>query len=167
MKRHGVLLLIFMFIASLAQADTAPLRDEFTYPLPAGSVNGTVGESGAVRTVVDTEGKLSVANGKLSVAGGKASPAFGDPGFWLPAEARVAGKMLIAEYTSTASGKYIEVGFDTNTEGDMSGTTLIFHRGADSVYFSGISGPYSSYIDVWEAGTWLGVNVLRTSGSYL
>jgi len=167
MKRHGVLLLIFMFIASLAQADTAPLRDEFTYPLPAGSVNGTVGESGAVRTVVDTENKLSVTGGKLSSSGGKATPAWGDPGFWLPAEARVAGKMLIAEYTSTASGKYIEVGFDTNTEGGMSGTTVIFNRSESSAYFSGISGLSSSYIDVWEAGTWLGVNVLRTSGSYL
>jgi len=167
MKKHSVLLLIFMFIASLAQADTAPLRDEFTYPLPAGSVNGTVGESGAVRTVVDTENKLSVTGGKLSSSGGKASPAFGDPGFWLPAEARVAGKMLIAEYTSTASGKYIEVGFDTNTEGGMSGTTVIFNRSESSAYFSGISGLSSSYIDVWEAGTWLGVNVLRTSGSYL
>ncbi|MFA5025469.1 MAG: hypothetical protein WC503_03120, partial [Candidatus Shapirobacteria bacterium] len=39
------------------------LRDEFTTTLPAGSVNGSLSDSGAVRTVRDVESKIALSAG--------------------------------------------------------------------------------------------------------
>jgi len=64
---------------------------------PAGSVNGTNAEPGpGVRTVVDTESNLSIANGKLTLEG-KDSPTGGNPGLWYGSTPIVAGKMLIGQ----------------------------------------------------------------------
>jgi hypothetical protein len=58
-------------------------RDEFYTALAAGSINGTRMEPGpGLRTIVDTENKLTIADGRLTFAGGKATPAYGDPGYW-------------------------------------------------------------------------------------
>jgi len=54
------------------------LRDEFSQTLAAGSVNGTVGESGAVRTVVDTYAATELCtNGGFETVG--AGPSFHAP----------------------------------------------------------------------------------------
>ena len=59
------------------------LRDNFTTDLAAGSVNGTAAEPGpGVRTVTDTENKLSISGGAAVFAGGKAAPGYGDPYLW-------------------------------------------------------------------------------------
>ena len=57
------------------------LDDQFSTDKVAGEVNGTLAEpTGGVRTVVDTEGKLSISNGLLSIIRGKTvSPGYGDP----------------------------------------------------------------------------------------
>ncbi len=70
-----------------------------TYATPPASVQMTAAPS--LRTVVDTESKLSIANGVLTFAGGKASPAWGNPGLWYPSATRVAGKIQIVNITIT------------------------------------------------------------------
>jgi hypothetical protein len=94
------------------------LFDSFSVDAAAGSVNGTFSDkSHSLRTVVDTENKLSISGGKLVFAGGKAAPAWGDPGIWYPAEARVAGKVLLCN-TEGSTWNHSKMGFDTDTVGD-------------------------------------------------
>lgn len=100
------------------------LYDAFATARAAGAVNGTVSESpfptggGVVRTVTDTESKLSIAGGVLTFAGGKASPAVGDPGIWYPAQTRTAGKVLLAKIIPAVIDQYGPyIGWDTNQSG--------------------------------------------------
>ncbi len=81
------------------------LRDNFTTDRAAGSVNGTAAEPGpGVRTVTDTENKLSISGGAAVFAGGKAVPAWGDPGFvyGTTVVVRSPGLALYATYFSSA-----------------------------------------------------------------
>lgn len=91
-------------------------RDEFTDDRAAGAVNGTKSTDGkATRTVVDTEGKLSISGGKLVFSGGKGTPVDGDPALWLSAISRSSG---IAGFIKVIHSSGIaNFGFDTNATG--------------------------------------------------
>ena len=77
------------------------LEDNFTDERAAGSVNGTAATPGpGTRVVVDEEVRMPITGGKLVIAGfPPASYALGDPGLWLDAVTRVAGKVLVISFT--------------------------------------------------------------------
>ncbi len=92
------------------------LRDDFTDTRAALAINGTWATDGFnLRTVVDTESKLTIAGGALVCAGGKAIPGWGDPGLWYPAQVRVAGKILLAKKVQSSGDSGF--GWDTNQSG--------------------------------------------------
>jgi len=99
-KLSSLLVLIFCLIPFVA--DAWILRDEFTTPLAAGSVNNTTSEpSGHTRTVIDTENKLSIADGKLTFSGGKA---LNDPGMKYPGITTQQGTVLLSCLSTFTSG---------------------------------------------------------------
>ena len=86
------------------------LRDEFTTDRAAGAVNGTAAEPGpGTRAAVDTESKLTLSGGDAVFAGQKTSAAYGDPGLWLSAFTRAAGRIFCAQVTQndTLSKQFI------------------------------------------------------------
>ncbi len=95
------------------------LEDRFEFDKAAGSVNNSLSTSGHLRSATDAEGKLSIAGGVLTFAGGKATPAWGNPGLWYPTQARVAGKVLFAQFNITSAAQF-EIGWDTNQAGQVS-----------------------------------------------
>lgn len=97
------------------------LRDLFAGDAAAGTLNGTPASGGpGVRTVTDTENKLSVVGGVLSFAGGKATPEWGDPGIWYGAVERVAGRTMISYSVLADAVSYGMCGFDTAIGGQLS-----------------------------------------------
>jgi len=147
------------------------LYDAFLGTLAAGAVNGTLATPprtvkavGATRTVTDTEGKLSVAGGVLTFAGGKASPAWGDPGIWYGAQARMAGRMLLVTLTIVDVTFSLEFGFDVNTAGAL--TSSVLRIGGDTIkpYPTGAAGP-TVFVPVDATAYQIAV-ALRTAGAY-
>jgi hypothetical protein len=89
------------------------LRDEFTTPLAAGSVNGTNAEPGpGVRTVVDVGSKLSLSGGNLVSNGGPGSGIYVDPRLVYGAITRVSGRMCVFSL-NTSSGYSLAGFFDS------------------------------------------------------
>jgi len=92
------------------------LRDIFSTPLVAGTVNGTAAEPGpGTRTVADTNSKLSIAGGVLDFATGGAGA--GDPGLWYGAVTRVLGRVLHVNFSYTTSQVWI--GFANTASGTV------------------------------------------------
>jgi hypothetical protein len=76
------------------------LYDKFTTTVAAGSVNNTSAEpTGGVRTVTDTNSKISIASGLLSFATGEAA----NSGIWYPTQARKAGRTLLSLVNTTGA----------------------------------------------------------------
>lgn len=115
------------------------LEDRFEFGKAAGSVNGTRSTSGHLRTVVDTNPAplLSIAGGVLTFAGGKAIPAYGDPGNWWPAQARVAGKVMVGTVTG---GNLCQIGFGTAQSGTLRSGMRIGGTGLN-VIETAVTGP--------------------------
>lgn len=91
------------------------LRDTFSADLAAGSVNGTLADTGQARTVVDTNSKLLISGGQAVFATGGAGN--GDPGLWYPAVTTVSGTILICSMTPGDSSDGGAFGWDTNQSG--------------------------------------------------
>ena len=126
------------------------LNDEFSDTRAAGAVNGTPAVPGpGTRTVVDTNGKLSLAGGAASFAAGGA---VSDPAIWLDAVGRVAGNLLVGEITPV-DGTYSTagIGFDNDVS-----TTI-----RDSIRFAG-SNSLSSLV----AGATLVLGLYESNKSY-
>jgi hypothetical protein len=169
MKRLIVLMLISCPV--FAQMDAAKmllmfsggnkylLRDEFNIPLAAGSVNGTLSTSGHLRTVTDTENKLSITGGNLSFSGGKASPAIGDPGIWYPGLTRVSGLTEIWSFTFLANDKDTYLGWDANQGGGMTANLNFYIYGT---FFNNSGTAVGSY----SASSYKSALVLRTVGDF-
>ncbi len=89
------------------------LNDQFITDVAAGSVNGTTAEPvGGVRTVTDTNSKISVTGGKLDIQAGTAA----NEGILYPIQTRVAGKILLStQNISALPGS--SSGWDSNTSG--------------------------------------------------
>jgi hypothetical protein len=78
------------------------LYDKFTTTVAAGSVNNTSAEpTGGVRTVTDTNSKLSISSGVASFVTGGVG--VGDPGLWYPTQARKAGRTLLSLVNTTGA----------------------------------------------------------------
>lgn len=86
------------------------LYDRFSTALAAGSVNGTLADTGQVRTVIDTNNVLSIAGGVASFATGGVSA--GNPGLWYPQMVRVSGMALLG--VIIVSGQVQEFGWDNS-----------------------------------------------------
>jgi hypothetical protein len=140
------------------------VKDDFLTPRAAGAVNGTPADGvGGLRSVVDTESKLSVGAGGLVFAGGKASPGYGDPGIWYPAQARVSGRALVLRATLGTGGKYVSFGWDTNQTQLPSEMGLIV--GVGGTIYSCIAGSLGAGLGTCSAGQRYDVAmVLRASG---
>lgn len=123
------------------------LLDQFLTDRAAGAVNGTQAEpTGGVRTVVDTESKLSLSGGKATFSGGKASPAYGDPGLWEAAITRTVGKLIFVHFnSSTLSNRILVITVDVDQAGAgtytflLNGTINIQARGGQAVMGAGLA----------------------------
>jgi hypothetical protein len=90
------------------------LNDEFTTARGAGSVNGTNAEPGpGVRTVVDSNGKISTIGGVLNFATGAAV----NDAVRYELQARTAGRTLYWRVTPSDTNGIINLGWDANTSG--------------------------------------------------
>lgn len=93
-------------------------RDEFLTARLAGAVNGTAAEPGpGARTAPDSNSKLTIAGGALTFAAGGA--AAGNPGLWLPALNRAAGRIVTARVTPADTAGNVIAGWDTNQSGTV------------------------------------------------
>jgi hypothetical protein len=143
------------------------LRDEFIISLPAGSVHNTPATPGpGTRTVVDTDGDA------LSIAGGAASFAnpnsvSGDPGYWLDAVSRVAGKYVKTQVTPTATNAVFWAGWDLNQAGPAGAHAFRFKNTATSNLQSLESNTTGPVIGLYSASTsYELIIVLRSAGAY-
>lgn len=114
-------------------------RDWFITDRAADAVDGTFCEPGpgTMRTVVDTDSKLSISGGKLLLSP-HSTPAAGDPGLWEDAViARVVGKRVYGTIKVTDVTAIMEFGLDTGKTGVISadgiritGDTLLVYDAA-------------------------------------
>lgn len=138
------------------------LYDKFTTDRAAGAVNGTLAEpTGGVRTVVDTNGKLSVSGGKLSFATG--GVADGNPGVWYPVQTRKAGLVFFGTITPPGNPGTPKIGWDNNQSGDINehirftaASTIVVELGGAAYNVAGYS----------KATAYQAAVVLRTAGIY-
>lgn len=92
------------------------LYDDFTTARAAGSVNGTSAEPvGGVRTVVDTNNKISIANGLLRFATGEV--AFDR--LYYDVQLRVLGKSFLVNVMPANALGGAQLGWDNNTVGTL------------------------------------------------
>lgn len=135
-------------------AQTLAAQDDYTNPLSAGSIDGTLSvPGGQMRKVTDTENKISIVGGRLIFASGKATPATGDPGYWLPAVGRANGLVLFMQLNfSTIAGKVLYAGFDTNQAGGIDAAGYVFNSSIGVNLLSG-SSTYNNLLPVPNAGT--------------
>ena len=106
------------------------LNDEFSDNRASGEINGTIATDGhSVRTVIDTENKLSQSGGLSVFAGGKASPAFADPGRWWPAVARAPGRILIESLQWSVFGVGLRAGWGATNSGAASAHAINVNAG--------------------------------------
>jgi lysophospholipase L1-like esterase len=118
------------------------LRDDFTVNVAAGSLNGTLATPGpGIRSVVDTESKMSISGGELTFAG-RASPGWGDPRINYPVQARVAGKMLFNRSKSVA---YYTFGYGSNPLGQPYQGAINFDASAFWMANENSAGPFIYY----------------------
>jgi hypothetical protein len=158
----------------MSQRTLAPGPDEYllldtcTDAHAAGTLNGTTCDTGQVRTVVDTENKLSI-NGAVVCAGGKAVAEQGDPGYWITKAdgsgwARTAGLHMRAKVKITDATQTVEVGWDTNTAGALAANCLRFTADTIKPYNAGVAGPV---VGVPADGVEYDVDIVtRTNGAH-
>ena len=100
-------------------ASVYKILDSFSFPLATGSVNGTYSDEGSTRTVVDTDGKLSISGGKLLLEP-HSTPAWGDPGLWLDvAITRVVGQRAYGVVRLADADDLMHFGFDDDKSGTI------------------------------------------------
>ena len=101
-------------------------RDLFSIDRATGTINGTACNPGpSTRTVVDTDGKLSIAGGKLLLSP-RTTPAWGDPGLWLDvAITRVVGQRAYGTIKVADTTYYSTLGYSTNKSGVTANAIMI------------------------------------------
>lgn len=132
------------------------LDDQFTDTVPAGSANGTQATpTGGIRTVTDTNNKISIGSGFFNFATGSVA----NDGIWYSSYIRTVGKVLAGELIGTNSQYYF--GWDTNQVGAPA-TSLGFVSGSvmrfGTVLTVGTPPAASALTKVWI--------ILRSSGGY-
>jgi hypothetical protein len=139
------------------------LFDSFSVDVAAGSVHGTFSDkSHSERTVVDTENKLSISGGKLVFAAG-VQDVWGDPGIWYPAEARVAGKVLLTTVTLTETTTKCGVGWSVLASG-VPDAMLLFEPSTSLIRF--YDGTNDIGLAPFSATTYQIASTLRAIGMY-
>ena len=140
------------------------LRDLFTSPYSAGSVNNTMASDGvSLRTVTDTTNKISQDGGKLVVAGGVG---WGDTTLVYPGIARIPGRFLQWKQNlkSSTQGGYFGWFKDSGGVDPTSGTYRAGNGGASLSVYDGANLGVVGYIDYNEEID-LAI-VLRSTGSF-
>jgi hypothetical protein len=138
------------------------LFDSFSVDAAAGSVNGTFSDkSHSERTVVDTENKLSISGGKLVFAGGVG---WGDPGIWYPAEARVAGKVLLGSLSFPNTTEYQGFGWALSQTGAPTQNGVQF-TGIGTIVGWGGNDTFPA-VALYTATSYSVAIVLRAAGAY-
>jgi hypothetical protein len=137
------------------------LRDDFNYDLAAGSVNGTAAVPGpGTRVVVDTNNKISVGSGFLDFATG----AVINDGLWLDnAQARTAGRFLVAKMTLANTDGAPKLGWDINTSGAIK-DSLRFAASAEIKLR--VDGAVAIVIGAYTAASHTVAAVMRATGLY-
>src|SRR3989339_414385 len=108
------------------------LNDEYTTDLTAGNVNGTSAEpTGGVRTITDTNSKLSISLGNLVLTTGGSA---GNPRLSYALESRSSGKVLMTSFTASGRNAF---GWDSAVaSGVFEGYRLLMGNGLN-VYRNG------------------------------
>jgi len=125
------------------------LEDRFEFAKSAGAVNGTRSTGGQLRTGVDTENKLSIANGVASFSGGRASPASGDPGwYYTPPIVRRDGQLFFFSFNSgnVGVGKAMTIGLATSATTNVAAYANLAY--GLSVYDTGVNGFLASAVEL-------------------
>lgn len=138
------------------------LRDLFLTDRAAGAVNGTAAEPGpGTRTVIDTNGVLSITGGVLDIATGGAG-GNGDPGYWLNSISRVFGRTLLMRLKEGVGSSVFSAGWDSNQT-----TALVNHLFLSGTALRCEGNLSSQNVAVIAADTWYDLAyVLRASGCY-
>lgn len=142
------------------------LNDEFNINRAAGAVNGTSAEpTGGTRTVVDTNGKLSITGGQLSILSNNS--AWG-PIIYYPQVTRTAGKILVDQFTVSSAAEGYPLGWRTSTGGQGQAGAFAYYIG--SLYFedSGVFGNENTKVaeSLGTGTTYQLASVLRGTGAY-
>ena len=140
---------------------TMLLKDTFSVDVAAGSVSGTYSDSGALRTVVDTNAKISITGGKLNFATGAAA----NDGMWYPLQTRVAGKIFLSTITPANTSLNIYVGYDSNTSAYLDYAFWFHTSGNIRVYYY-LGGDVNPVIGAYTATPYQIAMIIRSSGYY-
>src|SRR3990167_3969201 len=111
------------------------LRDLFGTPREAGAVNATPSEPvGGLRTVTDTNGKISIiANGVLNVATGAAN----FDGVWYPSMIRKLGRTVIGTVIPSETVNFVlRFGWDIDIAGNVADALILGTGGILSVTYN-------------------------------
>lgn len=138
------------------------LNDSFNDTLTAGNVHGTAATPGpGTRTVVDTDTDgVSVGSGVITHA--NPNGGHGDPGYWLSAVTRAAGRLMVSEISIAHTNKQTVFGFDVNQSGSASEQAILFDTDGNIIIRETSSGDVVAYT---AASHYLAI-VLRTTGAY-
>ena len=138
-------------------SDNYHLYDKFTTDLAAGAINGSSAEPvGGVRTVTDTNSKISITGGVLSFATGAATA----NGIWYASLARLLGRTAISSVNITSDILYF--GWDANTSGAISDSILFNTSSVLQINSNGT--PFS--VGAWSAGIYELAVVMRSAGMF-
>lgn len=154
----------YFFRDNRAESKSIPYwaRDQFVTNRAAGAVNGTSAEPGpGTRVATDTASKLTIASELLTFAATGAGA--GDPGLWLGSQARLPGKMVLADVTPGATGARIEAGWDTNQASTLS-DALVFSTTTVLSVRDGVSA--SLVVGAYGASEYKVAVVMRASGCF-
>lgn len=171
--------ILILFIPLILLAQIPPLErsraknsylldDEFSDVKAAGAVNGTFAVPGpGLRTVTDTESKLTISGGNLVFSGGKAAPAYGDPGLWYAQLVRVTGNTMLAGiYVSDNGNNNFYFGYDENTSGGINYNSIWIGGSPTLIlYYRDTSSPRIQTL-AFNTTYKFGIS-LKSSGSYL
>lgn len=139
------------------------LNDEFSDTRPAGQINGTFATPGpGVRTVVDTNGKISIANGLLNFATGEAIY----DGVWYQGIVRAAGRFQLTNLTlqTPAANCNTNWGWDVNQSG-ISQNGLV--TGSGGQFYVREGGGTAVQFGTYAQGSYRTAVVLRSSGMFV
>lgn len=136
------------------------LYDRFSTALAAGSVNGTLADTGQARTVIDTNNVLSIAGGVASFATGGVGA--GNPGLWYPQITRALGLILMADLTYSANNPYFGL------YAAQSGVAANGMRFVSAATLQAVENSTAVAVAATVAGTtYKIIIILRTSGLWL
>jgi len=150
-------------LAGWSDAQSYIIKDEFTDTRAGGSVNGTSATpTGGLRSVTDTNSKLSIGGGSLIFTTG--GVAAGDPGLRYSSMSRTPGRIIYGKITldNVGNSGYTTFGFDDNTVTRIEDGAL-FYDGR--VYHFGAGANVGE--DVSKGVEYDTAVIQRSSGSYL